>query len=138
MVPLVLIDHRRGGDANVRREIAAAAVAVAGAKVPRVTPQIRGLLPVTGAVVGVEGVDPVGLGGDDLDVAGAEGSAESVLGDVQGLGEDIAIHRLGEDLPEVGRVDVAGGEDGLRQVRAGARVVVVLGEHVDGAGRSQA
>jgi hypothetical protein len=69
--------------------------------------------------------------GDEDDVVGSL-SGDLDAGHVKRLGIDVAIHRKGEDLAEMGGVDVGGSQRGLMQRGAGAGVVVLRSEHLSG------
>jgi len=77
--------------------------------------------------VGVEGVDAVVLGGGEDYVALAE-VGDGERGDVEGLGEDVAVDGEGVEFAEGAGVDVGGGEDFFVESGAGAGVVVLGGE----------
>ena len=87
-----------------------------------------------GRVVGVEGVDAVVLGGHEQDVVDLA-VAHAHLADLQGLGIDLAVDRVAEELPEARRVDVLRRQRRLVQVGAGPGSVVVIREDVRASGR---
>jgi hypothetical protein len=75
--------------------------------------------------VGVESVGAV-VFGDDIDdvvVPAADGD----VGHVEGLGVNLAVHRVGKEFPEIGAVDIGSREGGFVLVPAVAGLVVVVG-----------
>ena len=83
-----------------------------------------------GVAIGVKAIDGVVFGGDEDGVVNAlAGNSES--GDVKRLCVDVAIDGVGKKFSKGGGVDVGRRENGFIQVRAGAGVVIVIGQHVD-------
>jgi hypothetical protein len=52
------------------------------------------------------------------------------VGDVEGLGGNQAIDRLGEQDPKLRGVYIGRCQEGFVAIQAGTQVVIVLGEHV--------
>ena len=95
------------------------------------------------AVVGVEGVDAVMLRRDEHHIAEALPRNRDVR-EIQRLGVDVSIDRIGKEPLERAGGDVARGESRFAQILTGARPVVVIGQdtirqgaaapRIDGAG----
>ena len=77
--------------------------------------------------VGVEGVDAVVLGCSE-DYAALAEAGDCERGDIERLGEDVAVDGAGVEFAEGAGVDVGRGEDCFVEGGAGAGVVVLGGE----------
>src|SRR5262249_16875203 len=111
------VDDRRPGDADLGHDVAGDNVGLGdrGDAVGRVD---ETALPERAAAVAVEGVDAVVLRGREDDVVRAL-AGDGQVGHVQRLRVGVAVDRVVEQVAEVGRVDVGGGQDRLVRVRPG-------------------
>lgn len=75
--------------------------------------------------IGVEGVGAVMLGHDKNHVVGA--AADGEIGHIEGLGIDLPVHGVGEELAEGRAVDVGGCQDGFVLVPSVAGLVIMVG-----------
>ena len=121
------VDHRRRGNADLRRDLAAAAVIAGGfaRAEQRHFPELR-------AGIGVEGVGRIVFGHDEDDVVHAAGDAE--LGEVQRLGVHQAVHREVAQQAEGRRIHIGLRQGCFRSVLAGAQDIVVVGSDVSAGG----
>ena len=127
--PGTAVDHRRGRDADLRADLAAAVHRLGRALAAvqqRDVPQRR-------AAVGIEGVHRVIFGGDEHDVV--RGALDAQPREVQGLCVHLAVGREEAQQPEAARVHVGCRQDGLGEVLPGTRHIVLVGRDVGAAGR---
>ncbi len=82
------------------------------------------------SIIGVEGVHAVVLGGHEDDVVHTF-SRDLDSAQIERVGVDVTIHRIGKQLTDLRGVDVRRSELCFAQILPGARQIVVIGEDVD-------
>ena len=131
------VDHRRGGDRDLRHHVLAYRVRGArgqsGGRIDEAAP------PQGRRAVGVDRVDTAVLGGGEYDVERAQARQGQVRLH-QRLRVGVAVEGEGVDLAERRRADIGDGERRFVEVLAGARRIAVGDQHVGlglgGAGES--